>query len=214
MRRFRLKLKDPVSGLTHFFGIILSIIALAAMIMSSINPIQPWRLLTCTVFGSGMIMLYTASTLYHWLNLSERGNRWLRRFDHMMIFVLIAATYTPFCLVPMRGPWGWSIFAAVWSLAALGMLFKIFWMDAPRWLSTGLYVMMGWVAIIGLHPLVESLTPAALFWVFAGGIFYTAGAVFYVLKRPDCRVFGFHEIFHLFVLAGTASHFWAIFRHI
>lgn len=214
MQRLWPHFKDPISGLTHFFGIVLSIIGLVVLTMNSINPLRPWHLLTGIVFGSGMIMLYTASTLYHWLDLSEKGNLWLRKLDHMMIFILIAASYTPFCLIPLRGPWGWSIFAAVWGLAVLGLLFKIFWMDAPRRLSTGLYVLMGWVAVIGIKALIESLDPAALFWVFAGGISYTTGAIFYVLKRPAGKVFGFHEIFHLFVLGGTAAHFWAIYHYI
>jgi hemolysin III len=160
-----------------------------------------------------MIMLYTASTLYHWLDLSERGNLRLRKFDHMMIFFLIAATYTPFCLIPMRGPWGWGIFAAIWGMALLGVLFKTFWINAPRGLSTGLYLLMGWVAAVGIKALVESLSPAALFWVITGGICYTTGAIFYVMKRPASKVFGFHEIFHLFVLGGTAAHYLAVYAY-
>ncbi len=213
MRELLSKFKDPVSGLTHFFGIILSIFGLAVLVVNSVNPVRPWHLLAGIVFGSGMILLYTASTLYHWLDLSERGNLRLRKFDHMMIFFLIAATYTPFCLIPMRGPWGWGILGTVWALAILGLLFKAFWINAPRRLSTGLYLLMGWVAAVGIKALVESLTPAALFWVFAGGICYTAGAVFYVIKRPSSKVFGFHEIFHLFVLGGTAAHYLAVYTY-
>ncbi len=213
MRELLSRFKDPMSGLTHFFGIILSVIGLTVLVVRSLNPVRPWQLLSGIVFGSGMIMLYTASTLYHWLDFSERGNLCLRRFDHMMIFILIAATYTPFCLIPMRGPWGWGIFAAIWSMALLGLLFKTFWINAPRWLSTGLYLMMGWVAAVGIKALVESLSPAALFWVFAGGICYTTGAIFYVLKRPVGKRFGFHEIFHLFVLGGTAAHYLAVYTY-
>ena len=214
LRHFWSSLRDPLNGLTHFIGIVLSVIGLIILTATSINPVRPWHLATGVVFGLGMIMLYTASTLYHWLDLSEKANLWLRKFDHMMIFILIAATYTPFCLIPMRGHWGWGIFATVWSLAVIGLFFKIFWMNAPRWLSTGLYVLMGWVAIIGIRPLIASLNPAALFWVFAGGISYTIGAVFYAVKRPVLKNFGFHEIFHIFVLGGTAAHFWAVYNYI
>ncbi len=213
MRELLSRFKDPISGLTHCFGILLSVIGLAVLVVRSVNPVRPWHLLTGIVFGSGMIMLYTASTLYHWLDFSERGNLCLRRFDHMMIFILIAATYTPFCLIPMRGPWGWGIFAAIWSMALLGLLFKTFWINAPRWLSTGLYLTMGWVAAVGIKALVESLNPVALFWVFAGGICYTTGAIFYVLKRPIGKRFGFHEIFHLFVLGGSAAHYLAVYTY-
>ena len=209
-------LKDPVSGLTHFVGALLAVAGLVALIMKASNPMKPWHLTTFVVFGIGMILLYTASTLYHWIPLSQEGTARLRKLDHMMIFVLIASTYTPFCLIALRGAWGWSIFCTVWAVALMGMVFKIFWIHAPRWLSALMYVCMGWIAVVGIVPLVHSLQVGALFWLFAGGLLYTAGGLIYALKRPNPipNVFGFHEIFHVFVMLGTGAHFWTVYRYV
>jgi hemolysin III len=134
----------------------------------------------------------------------------------MMIFVLIAATYTPFCLVPLRGAWGWSIFGTVWAVALMGIVFKAFWIHAPRWLSAAMYVCMGWIVIVGIVPLVRTLQPGGLFWLVTGGLLYTAGGLIYAVKRPDPfpDVFGFHEIFHIFVMLGTMAHFWTVYKYV
>jgi hemolysin III len=209
-------LRDPVSGLTHFIGALLSVAGLVMLIIKAFNPLKPWHLTTYCVFGVGMILLYTASTLYHWLPLSSEGTARLRKIDHMMIFVLIAATYTPICLVPLRGAWGWGIFGTVWAVAIMGILFKVFWIHAPRWLTSLIYLCMGWIAVVGIVPLVRTLQAGALFWLFAGGVFYTIGGIIYALKRPDPipHIFGFHEIFHIFVMLGTAAHFWTLYRYV
>ena len=210
------KLKDPLSGLTHFIGICLAVVGLVLLLLKSSDPVKPWHIATFCVFSTGMILLYLTSTLYHWLSLSEVGTRRLKKFDHMMIFVMIAASYTPICLIPLRGPVGWGMFGSVWGIAAAGLLFKIFWIKAPRWLSTGLYVAMGWVVIAGIVPLVKVLQPGAVFWLANGGLFYTVGAVIYAVKRPNPwpSVFGFHEIFHVFVLAGSFSHYLVMYNYI
>lgn len=134
----------------------------------------------------------------------------------MMIFVLIAATYTPICLIPLRGPWGWSLFSTIWGLALVGMILKIFWLQAPRWFSTSVYVLMGWVAIVGVIPLVKALNVDGFLWIVAGGLFYTVGAIVYALKRPDPwpHVVGFHEIFHIFVMLGSVSHYWVMYHYV
>jgi hemolysin III len=209
-------LRDPVSGLTHFIGALLSVAGLVMLIIKASNPLKPWHLTTYCVFGSGMILLYTASTLYHWLPLSSEGTARLRKIDHMMIFVLIAATYTPFCLIPLRGVWGWGIFGAVWTVAIFGIVFKIFWINAPRALTTAVYILMGWIAIVGIGPLVRTLQTGALFGLFAGGVLYTIGGIIYALKRPDPipRILGFHEIFHIFVMLGTFAHYWTVYHYI
>ncbi len=209
-------IRDPMNGLTHFIGFCFAIVGLKMLIDISINPINVMHVVTFSVFGVGMVLLYLASTLYHWLPLSEKGTRFLRKIDHTMIFIYIAATYTPICLVGLKGVWGWSIFGCVWAMALGGIITKFFWLDAPRWLSTGFYLAMGWAAIVGIWPLIEALQVGALLWLLAGGIFYSIGAVIYAVKRPDPwpGFLGFHEIFHLFVMAGSFCHFWAIYEYI
>ncbi|WP_291329853.1 hemolysin III family protein [Desulfovibrio sp. UCD-KL4C] len=209
-------IREPMNGLTHFIGFCLAIWGLIMLLKVSTNPINIMHVVTFSVFGVGMILLYLASTLYHWLPLSENGTRFLRKIDHSMIFIYIAATYTPICLVGLKGVWGWSIFGCVWAMAFGGIITKFFWLDAPRWLSTGFYLAMGWAAIVGIWPLIESLQVGALLWLLAGGLFYSIGAVIYALKHPDPwpRFLGFHEIFHLFVMAGSFCHFWAIYKYI
>ncbi len=210
------RLRDPVSGLTHFIAVILSFFALGVLAWKTTHPLKPWHLATSVVFCSGMILLYSVSTLYHWLPLEEKGRLFMRRLDHIMIFVLIAATYTPFCLVPFRDSFGWAMFGAVWAIAVLGTAFKVFWINAPRWVSTLIYVGMGWIAIAGFEPMVRILEPGALFWLVAGGVLYSTGAAVYGFRRPDPfpSTFGFHEIFHIFVMLGSSAHFWAIYRYV
>ena len=204
--------REPASALTHLIGAILSVGALAALIYRGAVSGTAWHVVSFTVFGVSLIVLYTASTLYHGLALSPRAKLAFRRLDHMMIFVLIAGTYTPFCLVPLRGSWGWPLFGVIWGCAALGMIVKIFWMNAPRWLSLGLYLLMGWLVVVAAYPLSQSVTAASLTWLGVGGLLYTVGAVFYAVKWPSPWPgrFGFHEIWHLFVMAGSAAHFVAV----
>jgi hemolysin III len=211
-----MKLKEPVSCLTHLLAAVLAAAGLVALVVKSSSPPRPLQIVSFSIFGAGMILLYTASTLYHWLDLSHRGERRLKAFDHMMIFVLIAATYTPVCLVALGGGWGWGMFGAVWGLALAGILLKLFWLQAPRWFSTMLYVVLGWVAIVGVWPLSRALSLGALAWLLAGGLFYTTGALVYALRRPDPwpRKFGFHEIFHVLVIAGSLSHYWVMYRYV
>lgn len=209
-------LRDPVSGLTHCIGAALAVLATVLLIVRSVNPALPWHIVTFSIFGGGMILLYTASTLYHWLPVSEYWVGVLRRVDHSMIFFYIAATYTPICLIPLRGPWGWSMFGGVWGLALAGILMKVFWMNAPRKLSTGIYLAMGWLVLVGIYPLVRTMSPASLAWLVAGGLVYSVGAVIYAIKWPDPfpRHFGFHEIFHLFVIGGSFCHFVVMYWYV
>lgn len=210
------KLRDPMSGLTHFIGFGLAILGLIVLLERSINPLKPWHLVTFSIFGGGMILLYLASTLYHWLPLSESGIQRLRRVDHIMIFIMIAATYTPICLIPLRDSIGWVLFGGVWGMATFGLFLKVFWIQAPRWLSVVIYVLMGWLAILGIIPIVKTLQFGAVFWMVAGGLLYTSGAVIYALKRPNPwpNWFGFHEIFHVFVMLGSFSHFIMMYEYI
>ncbi len=207
-------LRDPVSGFTHLGAAIAAVIGATVLVTLAAVHHKWWHLGAFIVYGISLVLLYIASTLYHLLPVSEHARRVLRQLDHVAIFLLIAGTYTPLCLVPLRGPWGWSLFAAVWVLALAGMAVAIFAIDAPRWLTVGLYLGLSWLVVIAIWPLVHRLPPAGLFWFALGGLFYTIGAVIYGVKKPDPvpGVFGFHEIFHLFVMAGSAAHFWAIAR--
>lgn len=208
--------KDPMSGLTHFIGVILAIIALVALVIRGVQLNSVWHIVSYSIFGAGLILLYMASTLYHWIPVKGRAERCLKRIDHIMIFVLIAASYTPICLIPLRGAWGWSLFGVVWGITVLGVLLKIFYIHAPDWLAAAIYVGMGWLALIAIYPLVTTLQPKALMWLFIGGIFYTIGAVIYSLEKPKLwpNWFGAHDLFHIFVLLGSASHFWLMYRFI
>jgi hemolysin III len=168
------------------------------------------------IFGSSLIALYTASALYHLLPLSPAGVARLRRVDHISIFLLIAGTYTPFCVLALDGIWRVGLLAVVWGLAVCGILLKIFWMDTPRWLSVALYLGMGWVAVFAAPALFRAVPIWGMAWVLAGALLYSAGALIYGLRRPNPApgVFGFHELWHLFVLAGSACHFWAVLGYI
>ena len=205
-----------MNGFTHFIGIIFAMTATVLLVDLSLNPYKPHHLISFLIFGIGMILLYTTSTLYHWLKLSDAGTKKLRKADHIMIFIYIAATYTPVCIVALRETIGWMLLAATWSVAIIGIIIKIFWMNAPRWLSTFIYILMGWLAVGAIFPLIDSLQTGAILWLLAGGLFYTIGAVIYALKKPDPfpGILGFHEIFHLLVLLGTFSHFWMMYRYI
>lgn len=216
LKAFFSALRDPVSGLTHLVGAALAVAGLVLLLVESSSPAKPWHLVTFSIFGATMIGLYVASTCYHLIPYGEKRTARLRVFDHIMIFFMIAGTYTPICLIPIRGPWGWSLFGVVWGLAIAGLVLKLFWMNAPRFLSTGTYILMGWLVLVGVYPLVQTLQPGALAWLLAGGLFYTAGGVIYAIKRPDPWPgrFGFHEIFHIFVMLGTLSHFWVMYRYV
>lgn len=214
--RFYRKLRDPVSGLTHAAGLFLSIAGLVLLVTYAALDEKPWHIVSFSIFGMSLILLYAASSLYHLLPVSEQAVPILRKIDHIMIYVLIAGTYTPVCLVALRGPWGWSLFGTVWGLALGGILLKFFWMNAPRWFSTAIYLGMGWLVVIALAPLIDVMPMGGVMWLSIGGMFYTVGAVIYAIKKPNIvpGVFGFHELWHLFVMAGSFSHFWVMLRYI
>lgn len=212
----KVKLRDPISGLTHLIGALLSVAGLVLMVYYAAIYATVWHIVSFAIFGASLFLLYTASTLYHLLPLSEKGVLFLKKVDHMMIFVLIAGTYTPICLVPLRGVWGWSLFGCIWAIAVAGIVMKIVWISAPRWLSTLFYVVMGWLVVIAFLPLVRAVPEGGMIWLISGGILYTIGGIIYGLKWPNIidRFLGFHEIFHLFVLGGSICHFWLMFRYV
>ena len=214
------KVRDLVSGLTHCIGASLSLIGLVILIVFAAIWGDAYDVVSFTIFGVGLFLLYLFSTLYHWLNISEKGLTVFKKLDHIMIYILIAASYTPICLGPLRGPWGWSIFGVVWGFAVLGTILTSIWIKAPRALTTSIYIAMGWVVIIAIYPLVKVFSDAgllySLLWLLAGGIFYTIGGLIYGLKWPkiNFKHFGFHEIFHVFVMLGSACQYWFILKYV
>lgn len=215
------KIKDPVSGFSHLIGMILAIVGLVLLILRACKYGEgAWDIVTYTIFGTSLILLYLFSSLYHLLNLGETGTRVFKKFDHIMIYIFIAATYTPICLGPLRGPWGWSIFGTVWGLALFGTLLTAIWIKAPRWLTTSIYIAMGWLVVVMAYPLISTFIKLnafkTLIWLLVGGIFYTIGGIIYGLKKAPfvTRNFGFHEIFHIFVLLGSFFQFWFIYKYL
>lgn len=211
-----LKVKDPVSGFSHLIGAVLSVIGLVVLLRYAIILGTVWHIVGFAVFGASLILLYTASSVYHLVNASEKSTRILRKLDHVMIYVLIAGTYTPICLVPLRGGWGWSLLISIWGIAMAGIILKLLWFDAPRWLYTLFYVVMGWLVVIAFMPLVRTVPLNGVLLMVGGGVMYTVGALIYGTKWPKIKskVFGFHEIFHIFVLYGSLFHFYMMFRYV
>jgi hemolysin III len=207
------RIKDPVSGWSHLVGAGLAV-AGTVLLLRRADSVR--AVVAFAVFGAAMLALYLASSLYHLLPGDGTLTRRLRIFDHLMIYVLIAGTYTPFCLLALRGAWGWSLLGSIWGLALAGMTAKVAWRAMPRVFSTVIYVLMGWLIVVAGAPLVKAVPPGGMGMLLVGGAFYTVGAVIYGRRRPDPwpGVFGFHDIWHLFVLAGTISHFWAIYRYL
>lgn len=206
--------REPASGFSHLLGALLSVAALIALLHVSITNKNVWEIVSFSIFGVSMILLYSASATYHLVNSSEKVILILQKIDHSMIFVLIAGTYTPICLTLLRGPTGFTLLTVIWSCAFAGIIMKIFFFNIPRWLYTSVYIVMGWIAVFIILPLYRAAGLPAISWLMAGGLLYTAGGVIYAIKRPNIipSWLGFHEIFHIFVILGSASHFIMIFK--
>lgn len=209
-------MREPVNGLTHLAGALLSVVGLVLLLMDAIKSGSASHIVAFSMFGLSMVLLYTASTLYHSLKVKEKTISLLRKLDHSMIYILIAGTYTPICLIVLEGNWSWIVFISVWSVALAGIIKKFFWITAPRWLSVVLYLGMGWMGVLLFPALFVKLPLAFLIWIVTGGLAYTLGAIIYGMEKPNPVPgwFGFHEIWHLFVLAGTFSHFWAFYQYL
>lgn len=207
---------EPLSAITHLLAALLSVAGLILMIIfASIYGSVP-HVVGFTIFGATLIILYSISSLYHFFPKKTKVKNIFQRLDHAMIFVLIAGTYTPISLImPQRG-WGWSIFGIIWGLAVIGVILKGIGIKMSGRFSVIVYIIMGWFMLIAIHPLMQWLTAGALKWLFVGGILYTVGCVFLALDRfiPRTRWFGMHEIFHVFVMAGSFSHFWLMIKYI
>lgn len=210
-------LREPINALTHALGVVFGVAALVVLLVLADG--EPIKVASAVVYGVSLVLLFLASTLLHALRVGAKALRALRIFDHAAIFVLIAGSYTPITLITLteQNPTlGWTLFSVVWGVALLGVLFKVSWIGAPRWVSTGLYLVMGWMAVVAIGPLMSAWPASALAWLVAGGVAYSVGAVVYATKRPDPfpQVFGYHELWHLFVLAGSVSHFVLIARFV
>lgn len=200
--------EDPrwelANALTHGAGVVASLAGAAVLVAAAAMYGDVWQVVSSAIFGATLILLYTASTVYHSVRVPHIKAR-LKVFDHCAIYLLIAGTYTPFMLIALRGGWGWSLFGVAWGLAAAGVVFKLFFTGRFARLSTAIYVGMGWMVVVAIVPMLERLSVHTLAWLVAGGVAYTAGTAFYHNRRPYA-----HAVWHLFVLAGSVFHFIAV----
>jgi len=204
------KLREPVNGLTHFFAAIAAAIGLLILIL--LGWPNPSKLISLSVYGASLILLFSASAAYHTARVNPKTLEIFRKLDHSAIYLLIAGTYTPFCVIMFSGFWKWGLLSIIWTLAVIGIVVKIFIIRAPRWLTAGVYVMMGWLCTAAIGEMLRVLPAGALAWLVIGGIIYTLGAVVYITKKLDFVPgrFGFHEVWHIFVILGALAHYVAI----
>lgn len=209
--------REPINSLTHWVGSILSLFALIAMLTKGlINNASSIAIVSVVIFGISLISLYSVSATYHGVITSEKIIFRLRKLDHSMIFILIAGSYAPFCLIALGGSKGTIFFTTIASIALAGILFRMLWFNCPRWLQTALYIGLGWAAIFMIKPLSQVLSPISLFLLVLGGVLYTIGGVIYGIKPKKLQLgkFGFHEIFHIFIILGSLSHFICVFTYL
>ncbi len=191
-------------------GIVLSLVGLIFLVVFANLYGDVWHIVSCSVYGATLIVLYTASTLYHSFR-NPRIKHMMQIFDHSSIYLLIAGTYTPFTLVNLRGDWGWSLFGVIWGLALLGIIFKFLFVDRFKAFSTSIYLLMGWIVVIAIKPMLRLVPIKGIIWLIAGGLSYTIGVVFFTW---DYKIPYGHTIWHLFVLVGAICHFWAIILYV
>ncbi len=204
------KLREPVNSLTHWVGAILAVIGLIALLVVGWS--TPAKLISLVVYGVSLVFLFSASATYHMVQVKDKALEIFRKIDHSAIYVLIAGTYTPFCVNALTGFWKWGMLTVIWSLAVIGIVVKIFYIRAPRWLNAGIYIVMGWLVLAVIGQIVANLSPWVLTWLIVGGVTYTLGAVVYMAKLFNFKpgVFGFHEVWHIFVLLAALFHYIAV----
>lgn len=214
----QITIREPGSALTHFIGMMMAIFAATPLLIKAALSSTSHTLSAMGIFIFSMILLYGASTTYHSLNIEGRALRIFRKLDHMMIFVLIAGSYTPVCMIILGGRQGYTLLFIVWGIALFGMLLKAFWITCPKWFSSILYISMGWVCLGIFGTLWNTLPHAAFLWLLSGGIIYTIGGIIYALKFPvfngRYEFFGSHELFHLFVMGGSICHFIFMYSYV
>lgn len=208
------KIKDPFCGISHGIGALLSVVALAVLVFMARG--RALHLIGFAVYGSSLVALYSTSTLYHSLRVAPRAEARLQQLDHCAIYLLIAGSYTPVCLLALGGAWGWGLLVAQWTLALTGIICRVRWPTAPDWLRVVLYVLMGWMVLVALAPLRAALSPAGVAWLVAGGIVYSIGTLIFALDKPHLWPgrFSAHDLWHLFVLGGSACHFVVMTRFV
>jgi len=210
-------IREPFNALSHLAGAVLSVVALIAMIFKASMQDSPiLHIVAVIIFGVSMILLYSASATYHMVLAKDKVIAFLRKLDHSMIFLLIAGSYAPFCLIALNGTSGFVLFSVVAGIAVAGILFKMVWFNCPRWLSTGLYIGMGWIIVFLASPLSKVLSSPGLWLLIIGGMMYTIGGIIYGAKPKflQSKYLGFHEIFHIFILLGTFSHFLCVYFYV
>lgn len=204
-------IKEPGSAITHFIGMLMAIFAAVPLLIKAAHEPSRIYIISLAIYAASLILLYAASTTYHTFDISQKVNTVLKKIDHMMISVLIAGSYTPVCLIVLKGKTGIILLSIVWAIAIAGILIKAFWVYCPKWFSSVLYIGMGWTCVLAFTQILNNMSPAAFGWLLAGGIIYTVGGIIYALKLPIFnsrhKNFGSHEIFHLFVMGGSACHF-------
>lgn len=198
---------ERFNSISHLVGAVAAISGTTFLIANAVNQADPWKVIGSTVYGTTLVCLYVCSTLYH--SMASPQKALFRRLDHLAIYLLIAGTYTPFTLVTLRGAWGWSIFGIVWGLAMLGILLELSMREGRRIFPIVIYLIMGWLVVVASGPLLRALSPSGVIWLVLGGLFYTSGLLFYGF---DKKVIYFHGIWHLFVIAGSMSHFISIYQ--
>lgn len=207
----KLKLKDPGSAITHGIAMLLALVGALPLLLKAARSSDMLHIIALGVFILTMILLYAASTIYHSVDSTEKVNRRLRKMDHMMIFIMIAGSYTPVCLIALHNKLGYILCSLVWIIAILGIILKGIWITCPKWVSSILYIGMGWLCVLAFIPIFNSLPKTGFGWLLAGGIIYTIGGIIYGLKLPifdsKHKNFGSHEIFHIFVMLGSICHF-------
>lgn len=209
--------KYPIRSLIGAIAVCLSIIAFILLVHRAVVQGNAWHVASFSIYGISLITVWTISTLYHSLNVPLKVNRTLEQLDHAMIYFLIAGTYTPICLIVLRGGWGWSLFGINWTLAVTGIVLKLVFRHPAKWLRILFfifYIIMGWLIVIAWSPLIKAMPQAGLFWLVLGGIFYTVGAWIFNLRKVATPRFGPHEIWHLCVLSGSFCHFWMMYNFV
>ncbi len=214
MKKIFTTFRDPVSGLTHFFAAIAALLGLGLLLIIARS--DYWKQISLLIYGFSLTLMFSASAAYHLPKAKPQVILWLRRLDHTAIYLLIAGTYTPICLNMFTGFWKWGTLAVIWSLALIGIIVKMFMINAPRWVSAGIYMAMGWLSLIAMKEIIRTMPAAAIGWLILGGVIFSLGAVVYATKRMNFKpgIFGFHESWHIFVILGCLCHYILIVTYI